>query len=71
VTGEKRLKGVELLDEVEWLLDGGVHPELVLQELGTTAARVESTARRHGRPHLSAVYMRVRAQERRDQGVAA
>lgn len=65
MTGEKALKGVELLDEVQWLLDGQVDPHLVLQELHTTAARVEVTARRHGRQGMSNLFNVIAHEEKR------
>jgi hypothetical protein len=66
MTGEKALKGAELLDEVQWLLDGHVDPRLVLQELHTNATRVEVTARRHGRRDLSAVFQPIASERRRN-----
>ena len=44
-----RLTGSELLAEVEWLLDGGVHPLMVCQVLGRSAGSVEKAAYRLGR----------------------
>jgi hypothetical protein len=65
MTGEKALKGAELLDEVQWLLDGRVDPHLIVQELRTTAMRVEMTARRHGRIELRKLFQPLVSEERR------
>lgn len=53
MTGEPRLSGTELLDEVEWLLDGSMHPLLVAQELHRSVASIEKAARDHGRRDIA------------------
>lgn len=53
---EPRMIGAELLAEVDWLLDGGVHPLMVAEELKRTPSLLEVTARRHGRPDLVAIF---------------
>lgn len=67
-----RLSGVELLDEVQWLLDGGVHPLMVCTVLGKSLEAVTVTARRYGRGEVARVFGAVRSAERdRKRRVAA
>lgn len=53
---EPRLTGAELLAEVQWLLDGGVHPLLAADELHRTPASIETAARRLGNADLARLY---------------
>lgn len=48
-----RMKGFELVEEIEWLLDGGVHPLMICTQLGRSAEALERVARTHGRPDLA------------------
>lgn len=49
-------RGEEDLDEVEWLLDGAVHPLLVAQTIGRDAAAIYRTAKRHERDRVSTAF---------------
>lgn len=49
---EKKMTVPELLDEFEWLLDGGVHPLLAAQQLGVKYATLNKYAALHGRSEL-------------------
>lgn len=44
-----RTPGEHLLDEVEWLLGGQVHPSLIAQELHRKRESILRLARKHGR----------------------
>lgn len=56
VVKKRRLTGVELLAEVRWLLDGGVHPLMVCTVLGKSLDAVEITARRYGQADIARVF---------------
>lgn len=60
----KRLTGAELLDEVQWLLEGDVHPLMICQVLGKNGHAIEATARRYGRVEVRRVFATVSKQER-------
>jgi hypothetical protein len=53
----KKSSGEELLDEIEWLLDGQVHPLLIAQELHLNRASVRTLARRHGRDRVAEAFL--------------
>ena len=59
-----RMKPAELLAEVEWLLDGGVHPLMVCQVMGRSAGSIEKAAYRHGRADIGSAFGRVQKLER-------
>lgn len=69
----RRLTGVELLEEVQWLLDGGVHPLMVCQVLDKKVDAIIATATRYDRVDLRKPFANVRSQEkvRRQQRTAA
>lgn len=46
--GEKRMSSAEVAAEVVWMLDGGVHPRLIAQEMGRSIASIEMALRRKG-----------------------
>lgn len=54
--GDKPMTGAEKLDEAQWLLDGGVHPEVVAAQLGATVAGLAKLAERHRRRELARVF---------------
>ena len=56
MTSEPRMTPTELFAEIDWLLDGNVHPRLIAQELHRTPAAIERMARIHGRTDLSTIY---------------
>ena len=64
MTTQRRLTGPELLEEVTWLLDGGVQPLLAAQTLTKTSQAIEKTARVYGN-------QRIARRERRRQETAA
>lgn len=47
------MTGVERLDEAEWLLDGGLHPIVVAQQLGAKLETLMRLAERHNRQGLA------------------
>ncbi len=59
-----RMTGAEILAEVDWLLEGGVHPAMVAQVLNREVGTLEMMARRHGRKDLALVFAREYARER-------
>ncbi len=72
VPGEKEmgtkhavLQGIELLDEVDWLLGGQMHPLMVTAAVKRSAESVVTVARRHGRGELAAVFQPYASEERR------
>lgn len=67
MTTQRRLTGPELLEEVTWLLDGGVHPLLAAQTLAKTAQAIERTARLYSYP---AQQERARNTQRRQETAA-
>lgn len=52
--GDKPMTGAEKLDELQWLLDAGVHPAHAAAQLGAKVGSLETLANRHGRAELSA-----------------
>lgn len=76
-TDTKPLTGPELVAEVRYLLDAGVHPLLIAQELHRSPASIEVAARRAGDTVMAARFtaaMTVEhyaAERRRRQAVAA
>lgn len=60
----RRLTGVDLLDEVQWLLDGGMHPLMVCPVLGKSLSAVAATAVRLGDVEIARLFSTVRKQER-------
>jgi len=59
-----RLTTSELLDEVEWLMDGGMHPLHIAKALGTTITAVEMKARRSGRSVVQQAFLTAAGSER-------
>ena len=59
-----RLTTSDLLDEVEWLMNGGMHPFLIAEALGTTIYAVEMKARRSGRTEVRQEFSHAMASER-------
>lgn len=51
--GDTRMTGVEKLDELEWLLDGGTHPDHAAAQLGTNIAALIKLARDRDRKDLA------------------
>jgi phosphoribosylformimino-5-aminoimidazole carboxamide ribonucleotide (ProFAR) isomerase len=58
------MSAVEVLDEVEWLLDGGVHPLMVCQVMNRRPDSVEKAAARLGRDRVRVAFSAVSKQER-------
>jgi hypothetical protein len=58
------MSAVEVLDEVEWLLDGGVHPLMICQVMNRKANSIEKAAHRLGRMEVSRAFSRVAKSER-------
>lgn len=54
----------EVIAEVDWLLQGNVHPELIAQTLGRSMVSLESAARRLGRNDLSNQFNRIIKRDR-------
>jgi hypothetical protein len=46
------MTGTEVLDEVEWLLDGGMHPTVIAQQLGRKVGSIHKLAWQHGRDRV-------------------
>ena len=51
-----KMTGREVLAEVQWLLDGGVHPELIAQQLGRSVEAINRMARRHRQLEIARVF---------------
>ena len=66
-----RMSAVEVLDEVEWLLDGGVHPLMVCQVMNRKANSIEKAAARLGRDRVRVAFSAVAKQEREARERAA
>lgn len=49
--------GEDDLDEIEWLLDGCVHPLLIAQTMRRGAAAIYRTAKRHDRVRVSDAFV--------------
>ena len=64
MTTQRRLTGPELLTEVNWLLDGGVHPLLVVQTLGKSAMAIDRAARTYGDQRVARLFTYPAQQER-------
>lgn len=50
---ERPMTTTEALDEVEWLLDGGMSPDLAVGAVGRTVGSLERAAQRRGRLDLA------------------
>lgn len=61
----KKLPADELIAEVIWLADGGMHPEHIAEALGRSLTGIERILRNHGHTDLSnrfdVAYKRIRA----------
>lgn len=55
-TGQKRMSAVELLLEVDWLLGGGVSPEMVSIVLKRKPASLAQAGSRHGRRDIASIF---------------
>ncbi|MDF2920514.1 MAG: hypothetical protein K0S70_4732 [Microbacterium sp.] len=60
--GEKPMTGEEVVEELEWLLRCGVHPDQIAKQLGKEREALGKTAERYDRPDL-AINIRPRALE--------
>lgn len=56
----EQTKGERILEDVEWLLDAGESPELILTTLGRSADAVAKLADRHGRRDLARPFETIR-----------
>lgn len=52
----RRLPADEFISEVEWLVEGGVHPTHVARALHTTVHAIEKRLYRAGRDDLARVF---------------
>lgn len=68
-THRPKLVARELLDEVNWLLDGGVHPLLIAQTLGKSCQSIDRAARVHGDQRIARLFA-YPAQQERDRNAA-
>ena len=48
-----RLTGSEVLDEIWWLLEGGVTVDEIATQMGRTVAAIEMLSRRYGRAEIN------------------
>lgn len=55
-TNRERMGRTELLEEVEWLLDAGVHPLLIADVMHRTAESIDVAARRLGNARVAAAF---------------
>jgi hypothetical protein len=53
-----RLTGADLLVEVNWLLDFGVHPLMICQVVGKRCAAIEVTGRRYSDARVVSAFNR-------------
>ncbi|MDF2991874.1 MAG: hypothetical protein K0S37_2388 [Microbacterium sp.] len=51
--GDKPMTGEEIVEELEWLLRCGVHPEQIAKQLGKERTALGKTAERYNRPDLA------------------
>lgn len=63
----KKMTAAEVMAEIEWFLDGGVHPLLIAQELGRNPAAIERMSRpdRANNPGVQSIYQGLAAIEAR------
>lgn len=66
-----RLTAHEIVEEVEWLLDNGVHPLMICQQMGRSLSSVERAARRVNNRRIVAVFGKYYTQERLRKARAA
>lgn len=59
--GGRRLAGADLVEEVEWLLSFGMHPERVASALGCQMKSLERALLRQSRSDLARVFWKVAA----------
>jgi hypothetical protein len=50
------MTGAEVLDEVEWLLDGGMHPKVIAAQLGRKVTSIHKLAWKHGNERVHAAF---------------
>lgn len=67
----RRLTAAEITEEVEWLLDNGVHPLMICQQMGRSLSSVERAARRVNNRRIVAVFGKYYTQERMRKARAA
>lgn len=59
-----------LIEDALFLLDAGEHPERICQRLGTTAANLEITLRRHGYREQARPFSALISTQRRQRAAA-
>jgi hypothetical protein len=59
-----KMPGPELLAEVEWQLDFGMHPIHISTVLQKTPVAIERAARRHGNERIRVIFQPVASQYR-------
>lgn len=67
----RRLTVYEIVEEVEWLLDGGMHPLMICKQMGRTLSGIDRAARRVGNERVARVFARHYAEERLRKARAA
>lgn len=61
----KKMAGTELLEEVEWLLDGGMHPVYICEVLQKRPSSIYQAAYRHNNQLIA---IKFSAEENRERG---
>jgi hypothetical protein len=54
-----RMTADEVLAEVDWLLNSGLHPDHIAKQIGRSLVAIETMARHHNRPDISRIFNRV------------
>lgn len=62
---EVRMSSKELLAEVVWLLDGGVHPRQVLVQLNRVSDTIRNAALKHGNQEVADKFQSLRSRSGR------
>lgn len=58
---ERRMTGLEVLTEVQWLLEANLHPLFIARQLNRKPESIATLARRYSMPGLAATFAQAAA----------
>lgn len=67
----KQVPYADTVEDAEWLLENGVSPFMIPQQLGRSASSIEKAARSQGKPELAKTFATVHSDSCRKQRVSA
>lgn len=60
----KPLNPEDRFEDIDWFLKCGVHPLLILEQIGLKVGSIARYCHRHGRPDLAAVFQPFEAEQK-------